>query len=269
MSGPAFRPSGVVTLLTDFGSRDPFVGLMKGVALAIAPAARLVDLGHECDAYDVGAAAFWLGRGHGYFPPGTVHLAVVDPGVGSPRRAVAAVAGGHAFVGPDNGLLAEALAAAGRVDGAVELDAARAGRGGAPSATFHGRDVFAPAAARLAAGAALADLGDPLDPATLAPSPVPAPRPEGGALAGQVVVVDRFGNLITNLPVDEGARSGARVRWAGGELPLRRTYADAAPGAPLALVNSFGVVEIAVRDGHAASALGAGRGTMVSLFTKG
>ncbi len=265
MSAVGFRPSGVVTLLSDFGSRDPFVGLMKGAILALAPAARLVDLGHECDAYDVAAAAFWLARGFGYFAAGAVHLAVVDPGVGSTRRALAAVAGGHAFVGPDNGLLAEALAGAGPFE-VIELDPVRAGRGGEPSATFHGRDLFAPAAARLCAGAPLASLGRPLDPASLAPSPLPAPRREGGALAGEVVLVDRFGNLITNLGADpRAAGAGARVQWAGGELPLSRTYADAAPGAPLALVNSFGVVEIAVREGSAAAAFGLGRGSRVRL----
>lgn len=263
MSAPGFAPSGVVTLLSDFGTRDPFVGLMKGVVLGLAPSARLVDLGHECDAYDVAGAAFWLARGYGYFSPGTVHLAVVDPGVGSMRRAIAAVAGGHAFVGPDNGLLAEALAGAGRVE-AVELDQARAGRGGEPSATFHGRDLFAPAAARLAAGAPLGELGHPIDPASLVPSPLPRPRREGGVLVGEIVVVDRFGNLITNLEADaRAANSGARVAWAGGELLLARTYADAARGAPLVLVNAFGVVEIAVREGNAAAAFGLGRGSPV------
>ncbi|HEU4412601.1 MAG TPA: SAM-dependent chlorinase/fluorinase [Polyangiaceae bacterium] len=269
MSAAGFRPGGAVTLLTDFGTRDPFVGLMKGVIVGLAPAARLVDLGHESDAFDVAAAAFWLARSYAYFPPGTVHLAVVDPGVGSARRAIAAVAGGHAFVGPDNGLLAGALAGAGPVE-AVELDPSRAGRGGDLSATFHGRDLFAPAAARLAAGAALGELGRPLDPASLAPSPLPSPRREGGALAGEVVVVDRFGNLITNL--EAGARaagSGARVEWAGGELRLVRTYAEAARGAPLALVNAFGVVEIAVREGSAAAAFGLGRGSPVRLFGAG
>ncbi|HEU4534642.1 MAG TPA: SAM-dependent chlorinase/fluorinase, partial [Polyangiaceae bacterium] len=248
----------------DFGTRDPFVGLMKGVILGVFPAARLIDLGHEGDAYDVAGAAFWLSRGHRYFPEGTVHLAVVDPGVGSPRRPIAAIAGGHLFVGPDNGLLVPALERPGLVT-VVALDPTRTGKG-ETSATFHGRDLFAPAAARLAAGVPIGLLGDPVNPASLVPSPLRKARREGDELAGEVVVVDRFGNLITNVEADpQAAASGAVARWAGGDLPLVRTYADAAPGAPLALVNSFGVVELAVRDGHAASALGLGRGAPVRL----
>jgi hypothetical protein len=258
----------VITLLSDFGTRDPFVGLMKGVILGVCPSARLIDVGHEVDAYDVAGAAFWLSRGFRYFPEGTVHLAVVDPGVGSARRPIAAIAGGHLFVGPDNGLLVAALEGPGLVT-VVALDPARAGRGGEASATFHGRDLFAPAAGRLAAGVPIGLLGDPVNPASLVPSPLPKPRPEGAELVGEVVVVDRFGNLITNLEAAARAAAGALVRWAGGELPLLRTYADAAPGAPLALVNSFGVVEIAVRDGHAASALGLGRGAPVRLLGAG
>lgn len=270
MSARAFRPSGVLTLLSDFGTRDPFVGLMKGVVLGLAPSARLVDLGHENEPYDVGAAAFWLARGYGYFPPGTVHLAVVDPGVGSSRRAIAAIAGGHAFVGPDNGLLAEAFARAGGASEVVELDVARAGRGGEPSATFHGRDLFAPAAARLLLGVALGELGEAVDRASITPSPLPASRREGGAIVGEIVVVDHFGNLITNLEADPRlAGKGARVQWAGGELALSRTYADAAPGAALALVNAFGVVEIAVREGSAAAAFGLGKGGRVRLVGAG
>jgi S-adenosylmethionine hydrolase len=243
----------IVTLLTDFGTADGYVGEVKGTLLTLAPGATVVDIAHDIPAGDVAAACYVLGRVWRSFPAGTVHLAVVDPGVGSARRALAAEAGGHSFVAPDNGLLSDVFAAApARTVGlAVPSSASR---------TFHGRDVFAPAAARLAGGASLPDLGVPLsDPVRLEP---PVLAVEGSDLVGEVIHVDRFGTLITNLPTDRVARA-ATVKVAGRGFPLGATFADVPPAEPVAFIGSGGTVEIAVRDGRADVVLGLSRGTEV------
>ena len=243
----------IITLLTDFGMADGYVAEMKGALLRQVPAAVLVDVAHDLSPGDVVAAAYVLGRTWRAFPEGTVHLAVVDPGVGTPRRALAGEAGGHRFVAPDNGLLAPVLE--GRASGLVAL-AVPAGA----SATFHGRDVFAPAAARLAAGEPLAALGPPvLDPVLLALALL---ERRGGDLLGTVVHVDRFGTLITNLPAARLAPA-ALVRLGAYDLELRKTFADVARGDPVAYVGSGGTVEIAVRDERADAALGLTRGAEV------
>lgn len=245
--------SRIVTLLTDFGTADGYVGEVKGALLALAPGATLVDIAHDVPAGDVAAACYVLGRVWRSFPAGTVHLAVVDPGVGSARRALAAEVGGHFFVAPDNGLLTAVLATeAGR---AVKLPIpAKASR------TFHGRDVFAPAAARLATGAALQELGTALsDPVRL---PAPLLKVQAGDLVGEVIHVDRFGTLVTNLPREHIAPDG-RVRVAGHDLPLKATFADVGQREPVAFVGSGGTLEIAVRDGRADVVLGLSRGTEI------
>ncbi|HWO12599.1 MAG TPA: SAM-dependent chlorinase/fluorinase [Polyangiaceae bacterium] len=251
--------SGIITLLTDFGLSDPFVGIMKGVILSRFRAASVVDLCHGIPPQSVADGAFWLERSYRWFPPGTVHVAVVDPGVGSERRILAARRDGHIFLAPDNGLLAASLTGVG-----AELRALDPGRLGlpAPSATFHGRDVFAPFAAELASGGlAFADVGAP---AIAEPCVLAAPRLEAGALCGAVVTVDRFGNLITNLDRTSLEATGARRVLVGGrEVPLRRTYADVAHGELLAVINAFEVLELAIRDGSAERQLGLGRGTPV------
>ena len=245
--------SGLITLLTDFGTADGYVGEVKGTLLTLAPGATLVDIAHDLPAGDVTAACYVLGRVWRSFPPGTTHLAVVDPGVGSSRRALAAEAGGHSFVTPDNGLLSDVFAAAPArvVRLAVPAEASR---------TFHGRDVFAPAAARLASGGALADLG----PAVRDPVRLKAPllKVEAGDLVGEVIHVDRFGTLVTNLPREHVAPEG-RVRIAGHDLPLKATFADVPQGEPVAFIGSGGTLEIAVRDGRADVVLGLSRGTEV------
>jgi S-adenosylmethionine hydrolase len=245
--------SRIVTLLTDFGTADGYTGEVKGALLSAAPDAVLVDIAHDVPAGDVAAGCYVLGRAWRGFPQGTIHLAIVDPGVGTARRALAAEAGGHCFVAPDNGLLSDVLAAGPSrvVSLAVPAGASR---------TFHGRDVFAPAAAWLAAGASLRDLGAEIrDPVLLPPRVL---RREGMDLVGEVAHVDRFGTLITNLPGDGIARD-ATVRVAGRELPLQATFADVAPGAPVAFVGSGGTVEVAVRDGRADLLLGMSRGREV------
>lgn len=221
----------LVTLLTDFGTADGYVGEMKGVVVSRAPSAVLVDLTHDIAPGDVAAGAYALGRAWRRFPPRTVHLAVVDPGVGSSRRAIACEAGGQCFVGPDNGLFESAFGASNLR--CVELEVPRDA-----SPVFHGRDVFAPAAAALAEGKALRDLGRTItDPVRL---PVPPP--------GTIIHVDRFGTLITNLP---GSGSGAEIRVAGRVIPVSRTFADVPPGELVAYVGSGGTLEIAVRNGRA------------------
>ena len=265
----AFQASGIVTLTSDFGHKDPFVGVMKGRLLGRFPAARIVDLTHEIVAHWPAEAGFWLARSFRYFAPGTVHVAVVDPGVGGPREIAAVEAEGHLFLAPDNGLLAPVLeTAAGAV--ARLVDSALLGRLGivAPSATFHGRDIFAPLAAELAAGRLPpADLGR--EEAELIPGWLDEPAVTPGQVAGSVVTIDHFGNLVTN--IDAGlVESFGRpwIRVAGHELPLRRTYSDVRPGEYLALVNSFGVVEVARAEGSAAAGLGLERGAPVIVFSK-
>jgi len=241
----------IVTLLTDFGVADGYVAEMKGALLRRAPGATLVDVTHEIPPGDVAAGAYVLGRTWRAFPEGTLHLGVVDPGVGTARRALAAEAGGHRFVAPDNGILSRVLEAhPARV---VSLEV-----GAAACPTFHGRDVFAPAAARLLAGEPLAALGPAIgDPVLLPPARLERRGPD---LVGEVVHVDRFGTLVTNLP---GAAVGAPVRIGSRDVELRATFADVAPGALVAFVGSGGTVEVAVRNGRADEVLGAGRGVEV------
>jgi S-adenosylmethionine hydrolase len=241
----------IITLLTDFGTADGYVAEMKGVILSHAPEAQLVDLSHELPPQDVEAGRLAVARYWRRFPPGTVHLVVVDPGVGSGRASLVVASDERALVGPDNGVLSPALLAAG-----ARAVALRVPPGAAP--TFHGRDVFAPAAAAIATGTSPDDLGTP------APDPIvrrtvePRRQPDG-AIAGEVITIDRFGNAVTNLV---GLRGGT-LEIAGRPLPLLRTYADAAPGTPAAVCGSTGLIEIAVRDGSAARELGIRRGAAV------
>jgi len=265
----AFEASGIVTLTSDFGLKDPFVGVMKGQLLQRFPAARVVDLTHEIVAHWPAEAGFWLARSFRYFAPGTVHVAVVDPGVGGPREIAAVEAEGHLFLAPDNGLLAPVMETA-ATPVARLVDSALLERIGvaAPSATFHGRDIFAPLAAELAAGRLQpTDLGR--EGAELIPGWLDEPTVTPGQVAGSVVTIDHFGNLVTNIDADLVATLGRpRVRVAGHELPLRRTYSDVRPGEYLALVNSFGVLEVARAEGSAAAGLGLERGAPVIIVTK-
>lgn len=243
----------VITLLTDFGSDDSYVAEVKGVLLAAAPGTTLVDITHAVQQGDVLGAQYLLTRTWQRFPPGSVHLAVVDPGVGSERRAIAVRHRNHAFVAPDNGLLTPVLDDAEVVELSIPTSAAP---------TFHGRDVFAPAAAALASGRSLTDLGSPVrDPVRRAP---PQPRQDGAATIGEVVWIDRFGNLVTNIPAT-AVPSGTVI--VGQQIigSLARTFADVDPGRLVAYAGSGGTVEIAVRDGSATAVLAAGRGTVVQV----
>jgi hypothetical protein len=253
----------LVTLLTDFGLVDGYVGAMKGRMLRIARGLELVDLTHEIPAGAIEVGAFVLRQAAPEYPAGAVHLAVVDPGVGSARRAVAVRIGAHRYVAPDNGLLTCVLDVARigwlRVIGPRWLEAPGV------SPVFHGRDVLGPVAAHLAAGGSPEDVGPEGDPASLARLRLPRPERLGSALRGEVIHVDRFGNLVTNLPL-EPAAARARVELADGRaLPLARAYSEVASGELCALRGSSGLLEIAQRDGSAAAALGAGRGLVILL----
>jgi S-adenosylmethionine hydrolase len=254
----------IVTLLTDFGTADGYVGAMKGVLATLAPDARIVDISHDIRHGDLRGGALALEAAAPFFPRGTVHVAVVDPGVGTARRALAVASAGQWFVGPDNGVLTLAARA---VDRALVLDRARYHRPEA-SATFHGRDVFAPVAARLARGIAAARLGSLAR--DLVELELPVARVAAHRVVGEVIHADRFGNLITNIARDDLSRFGSdaaadRVRVEVGrrKIPggLAHTYGDARPGALLALIGSGGRLEVARRDGSAAALLGYRAGT--------
>jgi hypothetical protein len=250
-----------ITLLTDFGTRDGYAAAMRGVLATLAPAALVEDASHDVPAGDIVHAAFALETYWRLYPPGTVHVVVVDPGVGSTRRALVGVADGRLLVAPDNGVLARLLAAA----DAARLHAIQDPALMRPevSRTFHGRDVFAPAAAHLTRGVPLEEFG----PAVEDPVPldVPVPLRSDGVVQGEVVHVDAFGTLVTNVPaawVEGGARVSVDDVAVG---PVRGTYADVAPGRPVALVGSAGLLEVAVRNGSANRVLGCGRGAEVTL----
>lgn len=241
-----------ITLLTDFGTRDGYVGAVKGALASRSPEARIHDIAHDLPRGDVAAAARALDRYWDRWPAGTVHLVVVDPGVGTLRAPLAAEAEGRFLVGPDNGVGTPLLRVAGpRV---VHLHPPS----GPSSATFHGRDLFAPTASSLALGTPLEALGVPLPAPVLLPwGTFPGPR-------GRIVSWDHFGNLQTDL-APESPAPGSRVQVEGVVLPLLRTYGDVASGEPLALLDSQGRVEIAVRDGSARERFGWGSGVAVEL----
>lgn len=258
-----FAPSGTIALLTDFGLADPYVGQMKAVLLARFPAARIVDLAHGVPPQDVRVGAFFLAKSRGWFAPGTVHVAVVDPGVGSARRFLAAIEAGQLYLAPDNGLLPAALGPSANY---FELDPERCSLS-TRSRTFHGRDVFAPAAAALAGGTPLEDLTRPLAGAPVPGSPVRATRRADGAVETEVLFADRYGNLV--LAAEPGDLDGELAAWRvearGRSIAFVGTYAEVRSGEACALVDSFGSIELAVRDGSAAVELGLGRGDPVVI----
>jgi S-adenosyl-L-methionine hydrolase (adenosine-forming) len=242
--------SQVLTLLSDFGLNDVYVGVMKGVIAQINPLLRVIDLTHQISPQNVTAAQFNLINAYPYFPAGTVHVAVVDPGVGSSRRAIAIQLTDGFLVGPDNGLFT-GLVAQKMVVQAVELTHTEYWRNATPSSTFHGRDIFAPAGAHLASGLAIERLGRPFDPTTLVESPIPICTPTSTGCVGSIQHIDRFGNCITNIPghLVQGKSWSVVIGRLG--LPGCRTYGDVAQGQPLALVGSHGWVEVAVSNGDA------------------
>ncbi len=244
----------IITLTTDFGLTGPYVAELKAVLLAAVPGAQLIDVSHLVPPQSIRHAEVLLRSTAFIFPPGAVHLVVVDPGVGSARRPIAVAARGAFFVGPDNGVLGVALAAPG--SRAVVLDRPELFR--APlSPTFHGRDLFAPVAAELAAGLPLDQVGSPIDDPR--PSQLPAPRLAATAAEGETLIADDFGNLLTNLPA-AAIDPGWRFTVAGESARFVRTYADGAAGELLVLAGSDGYLEVAMRDGSAAARLQATAG---------
>jgi S-adenosylmethionine hydrolase len=262
----AFRANGLITLTTDFGWREPFVGIMKGVMLSRAAELRFVDMAHEVSAFQPIEAGFWMSRALSYFPAGTLHMAVVDPGVGTPRDILVALAEGQALIAPDNGLLAP-LSVRGGISRIIRVDPARLVQFGITdiSATFHGRDVFAPLAAELASGRCMPDdLGVEVTSLSTRGWPPTTVRADGG-VEGVIVAADRFGNLVSN--IESGAVMALNtptVVIAGLKLPLKRTYGEAAAGEYLGLINSFGVLEVARSRGSAAAGLELGVGAPIS-----
>jgi S-adenosyl-L-methionine hydrolase (adenosine-forming) len=249
-----------VTLLTDFGTRDGYVGAVKAVIATVFPGVRIDDVSHALAPGDVSGAALALGRYWDRYPSGTVHLAVVDPGVGTGRRALAVEADRRLLVAPDNGVLSRVFEAAARFR-VVEIVNPEYTLPD-PSRTFHGRDVFAPVAAFLARGVHLSRFGPVVD------DPVVIGEPdveeEGDALVGRVVSQDRFGNLVTNLP-GGSLETASGVEVEGRSIPVVRTYAEGESRQVVALVNSDGRLEVAARGSSAAKILNAGVGTLVRV----
>lgn len=260
------QPSGVITITTDFGHKGPFVGVMKGVIIDRFRDAQIIDLTHDIPAQWPPEAGFWVRRSYKYFPAGTVHMAIVDPGVGTERDILIVEYDHHWFMAPDNGLLARMLDNA--EDAAVfrlDMDALERLDIPPPSSTFHGRDIFAPVAAELAAGnttpVCIATATD-----TWAPAWVDEPEAMAGKVKGSIITVDAFGNLISNIEASITREFDEPVvHIAGRDIALRTTYGNVKPGEYLALINSFGVLEVARAEGNAAEGLGVERGAPVSV----
>lgn len=258
-------PSGLITLLTDFGTADVFVGIMKGVLVGINPDVRIIDLTHAVPPQQIMAAALALRSAVPFFPPGTIHLAIVDPGVGSSRLPIVIETESGILVGPDNGVLFPAAVEMG--GGVARVISNEEFFRRPPSRTFHGRDLFAPAAAHLSRGVAADAFGPVLD--TIVELCVPEARCSAAAVSGEVVYVDHFGNLVTNISAETLSRFPGRqlsVSMTGTPLagPVM-AYAAVPAGAPLAIVGSWGMLEIAVRNGSAAEMFAAGPGTPVTV----
>jgi S-adenosyl-L-methionine hydrolase (adenosine-forming) len=240
----------LVTLLSDFGWNDVYVGVMKGVIARINPDLTVIDLTHDVPPQNIMAAQFNLLSAYPYFPSGTVHTAVVDPGVGGSRRAIAVELSDGFLVGPDNGIFTNLLAQHPVVQ-IVELTNPQYWRVPTLSHTFHGRDLFAPAAAHLASGVAMTELGPAIEAATLVRLPISVCTPTEDGFVGSIQHIDRFGNVITNIPGDCLQGSKWSVVIGKRTVPGCRTYSDVSPGEPLALIGSHGWVELAISGGDA------------------
>ena len=255
----------IITLTTDFGLSDPFVGIMKGVILGLAPHARIVDVTHEIRSYDIGEAAFLVNSSFQYFPSGTIHVVVVDPGVGSMRRPIAAFAAGHYFVAPDNGVLSYVLHLETSAPPAVHHITNESLFRQPVSHTFHGRDIFAPTAGHLARGVSLESVGKAI--ADYAIKPLPLPVARGKKLVATVLHIDKFGNIVTNLRRQD-LHAGFKIRLAGQEISqFCRTFSNAEPNELFALEGSTGYIEIGLNQGSAAARLRVSPGTEMEVET--
>ncbi|WP_008310543.1 S-adenosyl-l-methionine hydroxide adenosyltransferase family protein [Leptolyngbya sp. PCC 6406] len=266
-----------LTLLTDFGLQDPYVGVMKGVIATLVPTAQVIDLSHQIPPQDVVAARLALILAYPYFPAGTVHVVVVDPGVGTDRRELAIALPQGYLVGPDNGVLmgvvqdqlASPPVAPDKTESlitAVALTQPQYWRTPTPSRTFHGRDIFAPVAAHLALGVPITALGPEIPVPDLVTLPLDRPEAQSSDGVGQVQGYDRFGNLITTLPAPVPLPSTARVLFKNETLPIGQTYGEVPIATPLALVGSHGWIEIAVNQGSAQAHFQAQVGDRVNML---
>jgi S-adenosylmethionine hydrolase len=262
----------VISLLTDFGLSDAYVGIMKGVILSKAPAAKIVDISHGISPQNLVQAAFLIDSAYRYFPKGTVHVVVVDPGVGSDRPLIALDAAGYFFLAPDNGVLTLILEKAG-IDNAVKIENRRCFLEPV-SRTFHGRDIFAPVAAHLSTRGNINELGSCIAPSALVHLPVPMPViSASGELMGTVIDIDRFGNLITNINDDliqaHCVKSGSEVTVGIGKKKisgLQVSYTGVSPGVMLAIIGSRRTLEISINCGSAKDFFSATIGDDVAVF---
>jgi S-adenosylmethionine hydrolase len=256
----------IITLTTDFGFSDPFVGIMKGVIFGIAPSVEVVDITHDIPSYRIQEAALCVESAYRYFPAGSIHVVVVDPGVGSARRPIAAVTEDHRFVAPDNGVLSFLFDPEVHTGGAVVHHITDVGLFlKSLSKTFHGRDIFAPVAAHLANGLPMEAVGPRIT--DFVHEPPPKPRRTGNNLSAAVLRVDKFGNIITNLR-SEHLSSGFGICISGVRITrLCSSFSEAPPGEFFAIEGSAGYVEIAVNCGSAAERLNVERGAEIEVET--
>ncbi len=267
--GSGKKRTAIVTLTTDFGLQDAYVGAMKGVMLGIHPALQMVDISHLIAPQDIMEGAFVLKEAYPFFLEGTVHLVVIDPGVGTARRPLALRAHGYLFVGPDNGFFPLLLSKE-AIQEVVVLDNPTYWRTSSPSATFHGRDIFAPVAAHLAGGVTLREVGTPVSVESLQKLRWIEPSRQGKSIQGWVVHIDRFGNCITNIPrhlLEGAAPEHVRV-YVGDAIieGLHRTYGEVERGEPVALIGSSGMLEVAVNGGNAAELFNIRKGAPVNVI---
>jgi len=253
------KRSGIITLTSDFGLRDAYLGIMKGVILGIFPKAQLVDLSHNIEPQNIPEASYILLSAVKFFPPGTVHLAVVDPGVGSARRAIIVESKKQFLVGPDNGIFTDFITAESKIYELTEQKFFL----NKISQTFHGRDIFAPVSAHLAKGVSPEELGTPIQDPVL--SARPQPKMIEGKIQGEVIYIDRFGNLITNIP-EAMIPKRPIIRIMGKEIiGLAKNYAEQAPRTLIAIIGSAGFLEISLTQGNASEKLKAGIGQALEL----
>jgi len=245
----------VITLTTDFGSKDPFVGIMKGVILTINPAAKIIDITHEISPQNILEASYAIQASYGYFPHRTIHIVVVDPGVGSSRRPLLISVGQYYFVGPDNGIFSRIY----EIEENAEVIHVNATHYflSQESTTFHGRDIFAPVGAWLSKGISISKFGDPVEDYVSIPKPVPVIHSDK-SIEGEVVYIDRFGNLITNIPeqsikkmIQSAADKSIQVQVKTLAIPMKNFYAESTDEGLYAIINSFGHLELFVNKGNA------------------
>ena len=260
------NPNNIITLTTDFGTTDIFVGVMKGVIFNINPDAKIIDITHDIEPQDVYAGAFLLSSAYHYFPPGTIHVGVIDPGVGSTRRAIAVETKRYCFVVPDNGLLSHVLCNE-TVCCAINLTNPKYFLPQV-SDTFHGRDIFAPVAAHISRGVSLNSLGEQIT--NIAQIPISTPNTSESEIIGHIPYIDRFGNLITNISQElfESVKRGRHFIIFVKDRQIQRicrAYAESSVGELLGIFSSFGNLEIAINEGNAAETLGVKRGNLIKI----